>query len=70
MESKEKAKELVNLYMDLLPYSNNMISTAKKMAKIAVNEIIKTLSEFERVQIEYWNEVLKEIDERKRKKLY
>lgn len=76
MNEKEKAKELVNLYMDLLPYSNNMISMVKKMAKIAVNEIIKVLDS-EQIELqaqermkcnlnfryqEFWKSVLKEID--------
>lgn len=68
---KEKEKELVNLYMDLLPFSNNMISIAKKMAKIAVNELIESfkqlsIEESGRVKIDfghgYWESVLKEID--------
>ena len=73
MNEKEKAKELVNLYMDLLPYSNNMILTAKQMAKIAVNEILnlntvwyeKEFAESKGMDltctVEYWQSVLKAI---------
>ena len=73
MNEKEKAKELVNLYMDLLPYSNNMILTAKQMAKIAVNEILnlncvwyeKEFAESKNLDIEstkeFWQSVLKAI---------
>ena len=74
MEAKEKAEELINKFVALdndifcsvnYPYS-------KQCAKIAVNEIIKAnpiqplsfMLESEAIDaaIEYWNEVLKEID--------
>lgn len=74
---KEKAQELVEEFIDFAydGYSDNQsvkevnetnFRNAKQCAKISVNEILKAIDwhEFEtpNKQIEYWNEVLKEID--------
>jgi uncharacterized protein (DUF169 family) len=66
MTPQEKAKELVEkYYQSNLNYWFNK-NTSKKCAKIAVQEIISAIDwhEFEtpNKELEFWNEVLKEID--------
>lgn len=64
-EAKEKAKELVEKYVNLLPLGNNLYKIAKLCAKIVVEEIIDAIDwhEFEvpNKEIEHWEQVKKEI---------
>lgn len=39
MSPKEKGKELVNKYLDNIPFANNSIERAKQCALISVEEI-------------------------------
>jgi hypothetical protein len=60
MNEKEKAQELVDKYIDLLPYSSDMYEKAKQFSIICVDEILKTLTTVKAV--EYWNRVKQEIE--------
>ena len=67
MTAKEKAKELIQKYFDLF---NNLgyyasLSEGKACALIAVEEILKTISDLkdDDLDVRYWNEVKKEINE-------
>jgi hypothetical protein len=66
MIEKQKAKELIEKFIDLLPYSNRVYETAKQFALISMNEKIgyaKTfgdvtigdIQEFERIKVEIQN---------------
>lgn len=66
MGEKEKAKELIEKFIELLPYSNRVYETAKQCALICVDEKIKyaktfgdvtiqDIEEFERIKTEIEN---------------
>jgi hypothetical protein len=64
MTPKEKARELVDKFMNIPPkkisdYSRIYLPTAKECARIAVDELIKYANTF---GLEYWQEVKQEID--------
>ena len=40
MTAKEKAKKIVNRYLDYIPFADNSIQRAKECALIAVNEML------------------------------
>ena len=42
MNEKQKAKELVEEFIDLLPYSNKVYETAKKFALICIDKTINS----------------------------
>lgn len=63
--AKEKAKKLVDKFMNLKPaklsdYSKIYLPTAKECAKIVVEEIINALDDVN--EIDYYVHVLKEIE--------
>ena len=73
MTAKEKAKQLVDLFYQLLPLDKDVITTdgelhweyndwnqAKKSALIAVDEILETIWEYSQLA-EWWEEVKQEI---------
>jgi len=73
MTAKEKAKQLVDLFYQLLPLDKDVITTdgelhweyndwnqAKKSALIAVDEILETIWEYSQLA-EWWQEVKQEI---------
>lgn len=60
---KEKAKELFDKYYPLASsYVDDRHEVAKQCAKIAVEEIMNTFSDYDSRR-EYWFEVKKEINE-------
>lgn len=67
MNEKQKAKELIEKFIDLLPYSNRVYETAKQCALICVDEnvslLIKTYprAEYEESFLGYWDKVKTEI---------
>lgn len=70
--AKEKAKELVDKFLNLKPtklsdYSKIYLPTAKQCAKIAVEEIIYALDDVN--EIDYYVHVLKEIENYENAKL-
>lgn len=62
MTPKEKAKELVDKYLDIdSKYEYLSYSMAKQCALIAVDTVLWMASHY--ATIEYWTEVKKEIEE-------
>jgi len=74
MTAKEKAKQLVDLFYQLLPLDKDVITTdgelhweyndwnqAKKSALIAVDEILETIWEYSQLA-EWWEEVKQELN--------
>ena len=74
MTAKEKAKQLVDLFYQLLPLDKDVIITdgelhweyndwnqAKKSALIAVDEILETIWEYSQLA-EWWEEVKQELN--------
>ena len=53
MSEKEKAIELVEKYLELLHYSNNIYNRAKIMALICVDEILNLLWHTHKNEKEY-----------------
>lgn len=68
MNEKEKAKELVYKFMQYTPADEELeLPYAKELSKITVNEIINnphnTMRDLsEEIHNEFWESVLKEID--------
>ena len=60
MTPKEKAKELVNKYLDNIPFANNSIERAKQCALIAVDEILFEASDED--DISWFKKVKQEIE--------
>ena len=74
MTAKEKAKQLVDLFYQLLPLDKDVITTdgelhweyndwnqAKKSALIAVDEILETIWEYSQLA-EWWEEIKQELN--------
>ena len=61
MTPKEKAKELVNKYLDNIPFADNSIERAKQCALISVDELIQ--NSFPGVIKCHWEEVKHEINQ-------
>jgi len=66
MLPKEKARELVDRYLNLFPHQYLDLDEAKQCALIAVDELVETVSMcipylHESTYYEYWLEVKKEI---------
>ena len=64
MTPKEKAKELVDKYLDIdSKYEYLSYSMAKQCALIAVDEILSLCWNGNMVAMEYWQKVKQEIEE-------
>ena len=64
MTTKEKSKDLVSKYVNLTKQTTGAIGTiynSKKCALISVNEILDSILDSR--DIEYWQEVKKEIEQ-------
>ena len=72
MEPKEKAKDLIDIYSNILSYAEadkqEIDESAKDCALIAVYMVIKCCEEYDEVhenhttQVDYWKEVKQEIE--------
>ena len=66
MTAKEKAKKIVNRYLDYIPFADNSIQRAKECALIAVDEIIKECWDHREIDLQagydYWVSVKQEIE--------
>lgn len=66
MRAKEKAKKIVNRYLDYIPFADNSIQRAKECALIAVDEIIKECWDHREIDLQagydYWVSVKQEIE--------
>lgn len=68
MTPKEKAKQMVDQYLDIFPSRNSImyipdVETAQKCALRAVDEIIEEMVEWAIIpRIDYWSEVRQEIE--------
>ncbi len=58
MIPQEKAKELVNKYLQVY---DGRLPIAKQCALIAVDEIIKDKKIFNQISVEYWQDVAQQI---------
>ena len=61
MTEKEKAKELVDYYADILPLGNNVYKIAKQCSFICVDEILDLDSGYP-IDKNYWQDVKSEIE--------
>lgn len=68
MNSKEKAKELIDKYFDCIPHRHTSRKLAIRCAIIAVDEILKTIlwaSDFNDARRTYWANVKEKLTKQK-----